>query len=202
MMHPFLSHILSFLIGSIPMGFLLAKIQGIDVRQLGSGNTGATNVARFAGKRLGLYTLLADIVKAVLASVLFSQHVSGAAFEIACATHGLAAVIGHCYSPFLGGKGGKGVAAALGVFLVIAPVATAIATLFFLGTFYLSRIVSLSSIIAALTHPLTYWLLNKGQPEEIPLLVSILVALTIVIRHHKNIERIVRGEEPQFGTKR
>src|SRR5215471_18099936 len=134
--------VLAYLCGSIPTGVLIAKNMGVDVRKVGSGNIGATNVARSVGKKAGLLTLLGDAAKGLF-PVLVVRMLDLGETPLACSA--VAALLGHLFSPFLGFSGGKGVATGLGVFLGLAPQAILLALLFFAITFAISRIVSLAS---------------------------------------------------------
>lgn len=198
MIHPFLTHIISFLIGAIPMGYLLAKLHGIDIQSKGSGNTGATNVARVLGKRTGIITLLADVLKGSIGCAYIVLFSDGNIPEASLATHGFAAVVGHCYSPFLGFKGGKGVATSLGVIFVLSPAASVIVLTSFGLCLWISHYVSLASMFAALSYPIGVWLLAGQSPDPVVFYVSLLFALLVVIRHEQNIKRLRNGEERKF----
>lgn len=200
-MTPLVTHLISFLIGSIPIGYLIARIHGIDVRKTGSGNTGATNVARAVGKKSGIQTLLGDIAKGVIGCWAIPHLLGGVESEALVASHGFAAILGHCYSPFLSFRGGKGVATSLGVFIVLSPLATVAAVAGFAVVFITSRYVSLASIVAALIHPLALWALSAGIPEPVSLLVSVLTCLLVVSRHEQNIRRLSAGTEMKFSSK-
>lgn len=182
----------AYLLGSVPAGFLLGRLAGIDVRDAGSGNVGATNVARVAGKKLGALTLLIDAAKGFV-PVFVAMRLdlgAGAASGVA-----LAAFLGHLYPVFLKFRGGKGVATALGVFLALVPAATVILVAIFIAVGAAARIVSLASIAAAAAAPAAIWLL--GYPAEFVAL-GWLIALMIVWRHRKNIQRLRAGVEPKF----
>jgi len=185
--------ILAYLLGSVPSGYLLGKAVGIDVRRVGSGNIGATNVARAIGKRQGIVTLIADAAKGFL-PVLAGIHLD---FEpAALAGIAAAAFVGHIYPLFLKFRGGKGVATALGALLALAPLATLVlATLFGLVAFT-SRIVSLSAMTAALAAPFVLWLFYQPPPV---IGLGFFYAGLIVMRHHDNIARLRAGTEPRFG---
>ena len=185
---------IAFLVGSIPMGYLLARLRGVDIRKLGSGNIGATNVMRQQGKRLGLLTLLLDILKGVLPTFAAAHFAGG---RVGAAT-GLLAVVGHCYSIFLKGKGGKGVATGLGVFLALAPLAVLAGLAVFLIVIAIQRTVSLGSISAALSLPIASWLLHY-PPETVS--AALLAGGIIVLRHKDNIKRIRAGTESRLGGK-
>ncbi|MBM4262634.1 MAG: glycerol-3-phosphate 1-O-acyltransferase PlsY [Deltaproteobacteria bacterium] len=184
----------AYFIGAIPSGYVLGKLAGVDVRSAGSGNVGATNVARVVGKRQGILTLVIDVAKGVL-PVVVGRRMNLAELAIACA--GIAAFLGHLYPVYLKFKGGKGVATALGVFLALAPLATLVFVGVFAGVIGSSRIVSLGSIAAAAAAPIALWLL--AYP---PVLVGmgVLLAVMIVWRHRGNIQRLRAGTEPRFGS--
>lgn len=185
--------VLAYLCGSIPTGVILTKRLGLDIRQMGSGNVGATNVARSAGKKVGLFTLLGDIVKG-LVPVLVVRFLDVGDTALACAAG--AALLGHVFSPFLGFSGGKGVATGLGVLLGVAPLVIFFALFFFIVTFAVSRIVSLSSLVAAATTPLLLWWFAYPHAR---VYAGLLIALLIIIRHHENIVRLLHGQEQKFS---
>ncbi|TCK02915.1 glycerol-3-phosphate 1-O-acyltransferase PlsY [Phorcysia thermohydrogeniphila] len=188
-----LACILAFVFGSIPFGFVIGKLKGVDVRQYGSGNIGATNVSRVLGKKYGALVLLLDALKGAL-PVLFLK-VSGYSIEYQVVA-GLSAILGHCFSPFLKFRGGKGVATGLGVFLVVSPKVTLIAFLVFLSVFLTTRYVSLSSITAALSFPLVFRFLEK--PSDFTSLILFITAFVVVGKHYQNIIRLLKGEEKKF----
>lgn len=185
---------LAYLIGSIPCGVLLTRLADAgDVRRQGSGNIGATNVYRVAGKRLGVLTLVADMLKGLLPLLLLQAL--GRQDEVLLALVALALFIGHCYPLYLGFKGGKGVATALGIFLVLSPVSVALALLLFAAVLWRFRYVSLASISAAALMPLLVLAFERS-----PLLfgVTLLIAAGVIYRHRSNIERLRRGTENRF----
>jgi glycerol-3-phosphate acyltransferase PlsY len=184
----------SYLLGSLPTGFLLGILSGTDVRKIGSGNIGATNVARVAGWKLGITTLLADAAKGLI-PVLVSIW-TGFSLTVAVFT-ALAAFLGHLYPVFLKFKGGKGVATALGVLVALAPMATAILLSAFALVAAVSRTVSLASLTAAALAPLLLWLLSYPQPLR---WMGLALAMFIFIRHRENIRRLISGNESRFGT--
>jgi len=184
----------AYLLGSIPSGYILGKFSGVDVRQVGSGNVGATNVAREVGKWQGVLTLLADALKGVVPVAI------GLAMTLASA--GIAAIaaaafLGHLYPIFLKFRGGKGVATGLGALLVIAPLASVLLVVTFAVVVLLTRLVSLSSIIAAALAPFALWMFV--EPPAIVSLGAFLAAM-IVWRHRGNIQRLLAGTEPRFGS--
>jgi len=184
----------AYLLGSIPSGYVLGKLSGVDVRQAGSGNVGATNVARAVGKRQGVLTLLADVLKgmAPVAIGLWMQLQPETIAMVASA-----AFLGHLYPIFLKFRGGKGVATGLGALLIIAPLATMLLVGVFVAVAFPTRLVSLSSIIAAALAPLVLWLFF--QPPAIVWMGAFLAAM-IVWRHRGNIQRLLAGTEPRFGA--
>ncbi len=185
--------VLAYLCGAIPTGVILTKRLGLDIRTMGSGNVGATNVARSAGKKVGLLTLLGDIVKGLI-PVLLVRFLGLGEAALACAA--VAALVGHVFSPFLGFSGGKGVATGLGVLLGIAPHVILFALVFFIVTFAASRIVSLASLVATAVTPFLLWWLAYPSAR---LYAGVLIALLIIVRHHENIVRLRNGQEEQFS---
>jgi len=195
--------ILAFFFGSIPSGFIVGKIYGVDLRKHGSGNIGATNAGRVLGKRAGAVTLLADLIKGILAVWLASIApiaVASLSRDQVAALLGVVALVGHCYSPFLSFKGGKGVATGCGVFLALAPVQTALALAIFAGMMKLKGYVSLASISAAATVPLL--LIFSSDAHDRSIIIFAIAAATLIIhRHHANITRLLNGTEPKFKSK-
>jgi glycerol-3-phosphate acyltransferase PlsY len=185
--------VLAYLCGSVPTGVLLTKRLGLDIRQMGSGNVGATNVARSAGKKVGLFTLLGDIVKGLI-PVLGVRFFDLGETALACAA--VAALLGHVFSPFLGFSGGKGVATGLGVLLGVAPPVILLALFVFIVTFAVSRIVSLASLVAAAVTPLLLWWFAYPHAR---VYAGLLIALLIIVRHRENIIRLLNGEEQKFS---
>ena len=182
----------AYLLGSVPTGYLLGYLSGVDVRKAGSGNVGATNVARVAGKKLGLLTLVADAAKGFIPVYLARELGLDAGLTALVA---LAAFTGHLYPVFLKFQGGKGVATALGALLALAPAATGVLLLVFLIAALSGRMVSLASMIAAGTAPVALWLFGYPEPW---IGATVIMALSIVLRHRANIERLVAGAEPKF----
>jgi acyl phosphate:glycerol-3-phosphate acyltransferase len=190
----------AYLLGSIPFGVLLAKIfGGSDVRAVGSGNIGATNVARAAGPLAGILTLLFDVAKGAVAVWLAGRFSNDSAAWVTIA--GLAALIGHCFPVWLRFRGGKGVATAAGVFGVLCPYALVGALLLFIVVFAFWRYVSLASISAAAAMPLlVYFLWAPGHaPPLVVTFGALASAVLIVFKHDANIQRLVQGKEPKFS---
>jgi len=186
--------LLGYLLGSIPTGVIIGVLAGIDVRSAGSGNIGATNVARLAGWRRGILTLLGDTAKGMLPVGL------GMALGFplsAIALTGFAAFVGHLFPVYLKFKGGKGVATALGVLLLLAPLATVYLGVIFFLVVWISRRVSLGSMLSALLAPVMAYFLDYA-PAVVWL--SLALAVLIVIRHRENIQRLLAGAEPKFNS--
>ncbi|HSD11634.1 MAG TPA: glycerol-3-phosphate 1-O-acyltransferase PlsY [Candidatus Binatia bacterium] len=186
----------AYLIGSIPTGVLLGRLAGVDVRSEGSGNIGATNVARTAGRTLGILTLLGDALKGLMPVVAVRALALG---DATTAGVGVGAMCGHMFSIFLSFRGGKGVATGLGVLLGLAPAIVPIPLGVFVVTMALSRIVSLSSIFASLSAPLG--VLAFGYPPPITWAAAAM-ALLILLRHRENIARLLVGTERRFESKK
>lgn len=190
----------AYLLGSIPFGLLLAKLLGgKDVRQSGSGNIGATNVARVAGPAAGILTLLLDTAKGAVAVWLAGHysHQNAAASTLA----GIAALIGHCFPVWLKFKGGKGVATALGVFLMLSPLAALGGVGFFAVVVMVWRFVSLGSVSAAAAMPLlVYFLWAPGHaPPLVVIFGTLFAAGLVIVKHDANLQRLVDGTEPKFS---
>jgi acyl phosphate:glycerol-3-phosphate acyltransferase len=199
-LRPLLVIVIAYLIGSIPFGYLIVRTKGGgDIRQTGSGGTGATNVSRRAGKLAGVLTLLLDASKGV-AAVLIAQTVSGSDWMRAAAA--IAVIVGHIFPVWLGFRGGKGVATGVGVFLVLSPIALLCAGVVFVSIVFFTRYVSLGSVMAAVLIPLFVWLQNvfvEPVADLRPLLMAAIVgALLILFAHRGNIERLARGTESQL----
>ncbi|HKE56861.1 MAG TPA: glycerol-3-phosphate 1-O-acyltransferase PlsY [Pyrinomonadaceae bacterium] len=195
---------IAYLLGSIPFGYLIVRAKkGGDIRQTGSGGTGATNVSRRAGKMAGVVTLLLDALKgttAVLIAKALASGASDAAWIVALAA--IAVMVGHIFPVWLGFRGGKGVATGVGVFLALAPLAVGVAGLLFAIIVWTTRYVSLGSIAGAVTIPIFIWLQSVvwGPVGNVgPLLApAICGALLIVFAHRENIARLVSGSESKF----
>jgi len=185
--------IVAYLLGSIPFGYLIVRRKsGADIRETGSGGTGATNVSRRAGKAAGVLTLLLDAAKGCIA-VLIAKTVSGDDWVIAAAAS--AALVGHIFPVWLGFRGGKGVATGVGIFLVLAPIALLCAGVVFLAIVLLTRYVSLGSITAAILIPVLVWVQSDSQSL---MTAAIVGAALIVFAHRGNIQRLVSGTESRI----
>ncbi len=187
----------AFLLGGIPFSHAIARLRGVDLRSVGSGNIGATNLTRALGYGAGAVGLFLDAAKGS-AAVLLPGVVLGAQSTSAIRTlAGVLAVLGHAFTPFLRFKGGKGVATGAGVFAVLSPLATLLALAVFVVVVALSRVVALGSVLAALALPVAAQL--TGAPRVITLSAGI-VALFIVVRHRSNLVRLLRGTERRLGA--
>lgn len=191
----YLAIVLAYLAGSIPFGLLLGKMAGVDVRDSGSRNIGATNVTRLVGKKLGVVTLLLDAAKGLLPMVIAQAAGAPAHTVLVC---GAAAFVGHCYPVYLRFRGGKGVATALGVFLFLDLIAVVGGIAIFVLAVALSGYVSLGSLLAASTVSLLVWL-RYGL--EAYFFLALFVTSLIWLKHHENIGRLLRGEEKSFKKK-
>jgi glycerol-3-phosphate acyltransferase PlsY len=195
----------AYLLGSIPTGYLVGRARGVDIRSVGSGNIGATNVMRVLGKPIGILVLLADALKGGLATGLlpglamrWSGAVGGAPPEWLQILAGVSAILGHNYTCWLRFKGGKGIATSAGVLVVLMPKAFAVCLGVWLLVFARSRIVSLASIAAAVALPIA--LVAFGRSLTLILVGAGLGALAIY-RHRSNIQRLLAGTEPRVGRK-
>lgn len=181
--------------GAIPVGYVVARLLGVDIRRRGSGNIGATNVLRTAGWTPAIATLLGDVAKGYVATWIGSQAGPGPRWAGAAA--GLA-VVGNCWPVFLGFRGGKGVATALGAFLRVTPWAFVPATVVWVSLVASFRLVSLASVCAVAGLPLA--ILALGYPPALAV-AGLAVAVIIVARHHENIRRLLAGTERRFGER-
>jgi glycerol-3-phosphate acyltransferase PlsY len=202
-----LAVVTAYLLGSIPTGYLLVRLfRKQDIRSVGSGNIGATNVLRSGGKGLGAATFLLDVLKGcsavwlgALAGILLAPSAPRRDLQALAA---LCAVLGHMFPIWLGFRGGKGVATGFGVFLVAAPLAALAAFTVFAVIFAFSRYVSLASIVAAASFPLFAWFLVRGDKPAFFLAVQAAVALLIIAKHHQNIRRLLAGTESRIGARK
>ena len=218
--------VIAYFIGSIPFGYLIVRArEGADIRETGSGGTGATNVSRRAGKVAGLVTLLLDALKGASAVLITRMFLGLSSFSLGVRTSGnifqaleigvsvqsanwwlaaaaIAVILGHIFPVWLGFRGGKGVATGVGVFLVLAPIAVGFAAVVFLLIVWLTRYVSLGSVVAATTIPLFVLLQHEFiRPfrDLLPLLTAASAgALLIVFAHRANIRRLLQGTESKF----
>lgn len=191
----------AFLLGSIPTGYLVARARGIDIRQHGSGNIGATNVFRTLGKPLGIFVFVADALKG-FAAVFAAGCVpaDGPASEWLGIAAAVAVIAGHNYTPWLGFKGGKGIATSAGVLLALMPLAVAAMAVVWFSLFTLTRYVSIASIGAAAVLPVAVWVMwQTATGGNGPLFAfSLLISALAIWRHRSNIERLRQGTESRF----
>lgn len=186
--------ILGYLLGSVPFGLVITRALGLgDLRQIGSGNIGATNVLRTGNKAAALATLLLDSGKGAIA-VLLARHFAG---ESAAVLAGCAAFLGHCFPVWLGFRGGKGVATFLGTLIALCWPLGLAACATWLVTALVSRISSLSALMAAIASPVLAWIM--GRPDLA--LACLFMVVLILVRHKANIQRILNGTEPRIGRK-
>jgi len=182
----------AYLLGSVPTGLLLAKAFGVDIRATGSGNIGATNVYRTLGRSVGVLTLLGDCLKGVIPVIVAKQLNFPDAWLAAV---GVAAFLGHVYTIFLGFKGGKGVATALGVFIAVSPRAVLIALVLFVAVVWIWRYISLGSITAAGAFPIIAFIVD-GRPAIVAM--TIIISFLVIYKHMENIQRLRFRTESKF----
>ena len=190
----------AYLLGSVPFGLLIARLRGVDLRQVGSGNIGATNVYRCVGKRWGIAAFALDAVKGFVPAFGFPMLAAGAPdwLGLAC---GVAAVAGHNWPVWLRFRGGKGVSTSAGMLLGLAPAAAGIGFAVFAATVLLTRFVSLGSILAALAVPAAY-LGMRGTENRLLAGALVAMGLLVVVKHRANIKRLLAGTEPRIAGKK
>ena len=194
--------LIAYVLGSIPNALWVGKtFKNIDVREHGSKNTGSTNAARVLGAKLGIFTLILDILKGALPTYLgivlganLLTRITGID-KLDIIVIGMAAILGHTFSLFLKFKGGKAVATTLGVFLVLVPYAILILLVVFFVIFGLTKYVSLASIVSAVALPITVYLTTRHIPLTI---LGIIIGLLVIIRHKENIKRLINGTESKL----
>lgn len=207
--------ILSYLVGSIPVSIIMTKIiKGVDVRDYGSGNAGGTNASRVLGKKYGVLVILLDALKGVIAVVLISRLYLGSFpfpnttpfddFTLVQIIAGIAAIVGHIWTIFAGFKGGKGIATGLGVLVSIVTIDLLVALGIFLTVMFISKYISLASISAAISVPITMIVRENIFGVEIPSYHTILpfvigIALLVIYTHRSNVERLLRGSENKIS---
>lgn len=199
-----LGPIISYFIGSIPFGFLIAKIvKGVDIRQLGSGNPGATNVSRVLGRPYGILVFILDMLKGFLPVFIFDRLFAGHGHNIPLILCGVSVICGHTFPVFLGFKGGKAAATGCGVFLWLAPLPLLISAAVWLLIVFIFRYISLGSILSSIALVMCLMLLRKDPfGQGLPLtLFSIFISALLIIRHKSNIKRLLNGTESKIGSK-
>lgn len=190
--------ILCYFAGAIPSGVWIGKIfKGIDVRDYGSKNSGATNCYRVMGAKLGIAVLAVDILKGFLPMLIASKYVTGPFQTVFL---GMVIILAHTYSCFINFKGGKGVATSLGVFLFLAPYVILVLILVFFTVFAMFRYVSLASIISAGALPILVFIMDKSNNIYL-FVLSLIIGVFVIYRHKTNIERLYRGTETKFKFK-
>jgi glycerol-3-phosphate acyltransferase PlsY len=186
--------IIIYLIAAIPTGVVLSRLMGSeDVREKGSGNIGATNVYRVAGKLAGILTLVGDTLKSFLPLLALKNWMSPSPEQLGVAS--AVAILGHCYPVYLKFRGGKGIATALGIFLVLSPQAVLGALVVFVLAVATTRLISLGSVLAAMSAPLLILMLDYPQPI---FLATLFIGMLIIWRHRSNIHRLLDGTESRF----
>ncbi|HPP87150.1 MAG TPA: glycerol-3-phosphate 1-O-acyltransferase PlsY [bacterium] len=194
MINNFIVAICSYLIGSIPTAYIIGNlVKKIDIRNFGSGNVGATNVFRVLGARWGIITLILDMLKGFI-PVYIVKKIFNDSFNEQLIS-GAFVVIGHIFTIFLKFSGGKGVASAAGFLLAFTPIETIFTLIVFIAVFAITHIVSLGSIIAAISYPIIIFFFKHPMKLQI---FSIILALLIIVKHKKNIERLIKGEEKKI----
>ena len=198
----------SYLLGSIPFGYVAGKIRGIDIRKIGSGNIGATNVVRVLGKRYGYSVFVLDFLKGfgavkISMSIATDARPEWGSPEIFGILAAIASIIGHSFPLWLKFRGGKGVATAGGALFGLMPVAALIAVTIWISIFWFTRYVSLASVVTAVALPLVILIMTRlNQIRGNALFYSSLgIAVLVIWRHHSNLSRLMRGSEPRFTRK-
>lgn len=197
----------AYLLGSIPTGFLVAKARGVDIRTVGSGNIGATNVFRFLGKPAGIFVLFADALKGWLAVVIVTRIVTNAfripgdqmAQEWLAICAGVAAILGHNFTCWLHFKGGKGIATSAGVLTALVPLSLLIILSVWIIVFAFSRYVSLASICASFTLPFAAWFTHESLTM---IVITAALAVLAIYKHKANIKRLLNGTESRLALKK
>lgn len=204
MLNVFLSVLIGYLLGSIPFGFLVGKCRGIDIRQHGSGNIGATNVFRTLGRKWGVLVFALDVIKGIVGVRLAMALPCDAACSLAAGGLGILAgfgcFLGHCFPVWLGFKGGKGVAVGAGILIGLLPLTAIIGLAIWGVVFQISRYVSLASILAAISLPISARLL-EGRFSAL-FWFTLVISLIAIWRHRSNIQRLLAGTESRFEKKK
>jgi glycerol-3-phosphate acyltransferase PlsY len=202
-----LTVLIAYLLGSIPTGFLVARARGVDIRTVGSGNIGATNVFRILGKSAGVFVLVVDAAKGWLAVFVVARFLSGWFYPEAGSTAlewfrlcaGVAAILGHNYTCWLHFKGGKGIATSAGVLVALVPVPLLIILAVWIVVFVLSRYVSLASILAAFTLPFAAWAFGESRTM---IFVTAALAALAIYKHKANLQRLINGTENRISAQK
>jgi glycerol-3-phosphate acyltransferase PlsY len=196
-----LGAVAGFLSGSVPFGYFAGRLRGIDIREHGSGNIGATNVIRVLGKGIGVPVFGLDLLKGLIPCLVMAGR--GAESGVLVLT-GFCAILGHMFTPWLGFKGGKGVATAAGVLVGIAPVPVLVALVVWLAFFFVTRYVSLASMMAGVAVAVTMAVQMglSGKWDGVLLGFGVVLALLVILRHRANIGRLLAGTESKAGQKK
>jgi glycerol-3-phosphate acyltransferase PlsY len=194
--------LLSYLLGSIPFGLLAAKLEGLDIREHGSGNIGATNVVRVLGWKYGYPVFVADALKGLVAVrlAIFLATKEGLSISLLGVIAAVAAILGHSFPVWLRFRGGKGVATSGGAVFGLMPTSALVAGAVWIVTFFLFRYVSVASMVAAVSLPLSLLLISY-PPNLVLIVFSILVTALVILRHRSNIKRLLQGLEPRFDRR-
>jgi glycerol-3-phosphate acyltransferase PlsY len=193
----FLSVLTGYLLGSFPSGYVVGKCRGIDIRQHGSGNIGATNVVRTLGRKWGVLVFALDVLKGIIATQLILRYYVSPNLAIVA---GFGCFLGHCFPVWLGFKGGKGVAVGAGILIGLTPLVAVIGLALWGIAFKATRYVSLASLIAAVSLPISCWALDR----QIGALFwfTLVISLIAIWRHRSNIQRLLAGTESRFERKK
>lgn len=190
--------VLSYLLGAIPFGLLIAKTRGVDIRKEGSGNIGATNVFRCVGKGWGIFSFILDVLKGYIPAHFFAQF-AGVNPEYGV-LFGIAAILGHTFPVYLKFKGGKGVATSAGMLLGIAPIAVGVGFVCWVVCMFLTRYVSLSSMVASVAVAITIWV--RGEDGLVVNVALTFLSVLVIWLHRSNIKRLMTGTENKMGKKK
>lgn len=185
----------SFLMGSIPVGLIVAKLKGVDLRKVGSGNIGATNVLRTMGKRPALITVAGDMLKGLIPVFISGYILDDPLYS---GIVGLAAILGHDFSIFLKFRGGKGVATSIGVILAYSPLVSVLTVLVWIIVVFMTRYSSMGAIVSFMLLPLNIYVFDYSNER---FLISIFITLLILFKHRENIGRLLSGREPKIGER-
>lgn len=188
----------AYLLGSIPTSYLVGRMHGLDLRELGSGNLGGTNAFRVMGLRAGIPVVAVDVSKGFVPAYFFPAWDGSPAGKLALA-YGLAAIAGHVWSVFMRFRGGKGVATGAGVLVALAPTSALVGLLLWIGIVFTTRYVSVASIAAATAVPVVAWLTDEAASTVI---FCAAIAAFVWWTHRENLRRLLRGEENRFGSRR
>lgn len=187
--------LISFLVGSIPVGLIIARLKGVDLRKVGSGNIGATNVLRAMGKGPAIATLLGDILKGFVPVV---TGLYGLNDSLSVGLVGLSAILGHDFSIFLRFRGGKGVATSIGVLLSYSPMVALLTILIWIVVAFVSRYSSLAALVSFLLLPINIYVFDYSYERFV---ISIFITLLLLLKHRDNIRRLITGSEPKIGER-